>query len=101
MKLKLNYNFAISGVIDYNFFCFRNAIQQVFELRNKALAAASTSGASTNNHSTSPISNNLTEPGPSSVGETSVTQSLITMTNTTAAGGSGLPQNGTIVLAQS
>lgn len=28
-------NFDRQGVIDYNFLCFRNAIQQVFELRNK------------------------------------------------------------------
>lgn len=27
--------FNFSGIIDYNFLCFRNAIQQVFELRNK------------------------------------------------------------------
>lgn len=26
-----------SGLIDYNFLCFREAIQQVFELRNKTL----------------------------------------------------------------
>ena len=25
----------IVGIIDYNFLCFRDAIQQVFELRNK------------------------------------------------------------------
>ncbi|XP_048524984.1 ras-related GTP-binding protein C isoform X2 [Dendroctonus ponderosae] len=28
-------NFDHKGIIDYNFLCFRNAIQQVFELRNK------------------------------------------------------------------
>lgn len=26
----------VTGVIDYNFMCFREAIQQVFELRNKS-----------------------------------------------------------------
>lgn len=35
------------GVIDYNFLCFREAIQQVFELRNKAL----TNNTVLNNHS--------------------------------------------------
>lgn len=30
-------NFDRQGVIDYNFLCFREAIQQVFELRNKNL----------------------------------------------------------------
>lgn len=30
----------IAGVIDYNFLCFRDAITQVFELRNKAQNAA-------------------------------------------------------------
>lgn len=29
-------NFDHKGIIDYNFLCFRNAIQQVFELRNKS-----------------------------------------------------------------
>lgn len=30
-------NFEHKGIIDYNFLCFREAIQQVFELRNKML----------------------------------------------------------------
>lgn len=34
VNCKLSLRF--SGIIDYNFLCFRNAIQQVFELRNKA-----------------------------------------------------------------
>lgn len=28
--------FFFLGIIDFNFLCFRNAIQQVFELRNQA-----------------------------------------------------------------
>lgn len=48
----MNYD-EIAGVIDYNFLCFRKAIQQVFELRNKALAATSV-----NDHSASPVSIN-------------------------------------------
>lgn len=32
-------NFDHKGTIDYNFLCFRDAIQQVFELRNKMLAS--------------------------------------------------------------
>lgn len=32
--------FFLSGVIDYNFLCFRDAITQVFELRNKSQNAA-------------------------------------------------------------
>lgn len=31
------------GIIDYNFLCFRKAIQQVFELRNKSLTPISNS----------------------------------------------------------
>lgn len=27
---------CFAGIIDFNFLCFRNAIQQVFELRNQA-----------------------------------------------------------------
>lgn len=64
------------GVIDYNFLCFRNGIQQVFELRNKSLAAVSA-----NNHSTSPVS---------------ISESTNMPTTVTQTG-----QNGTIVLAQS
>ncbi|XP_026682249.1 ras-related GTP-binding protein C [Diaphorina citri] len=36
-------NFEKQGVINYNFLCFREALQQVFEIRNKALAAESSS----------------------------------------------------------
>lgn len=35
-----NLKTLISGVIDYNFLCFRDAITQVFELRNKCQNAA-------------------------------------------------------------
>lgn len=35
-------NFDHKGIIDYNFLCFREAIQQVFELRNKLQHAATT-----------------------------------------------------------
>ncbi|KAF7997878.1 hypothetical protein HCN44_009276 [Aphidius gifuensis] len=67
-------NFDRQGVIDYNFLCFRNAIQQVFELRNKT--------ASTNNHSPS-----------LSINET---------TNSVPGNQSGsIGQNGSTVLAQS
>jgi len=40
-------NFDKQGVIDYNFLCFREAIQQVFELRSKA----ATNNHVLNNHS--------------------------------------------------
>lgn len=70
--------FWVAGVIDYNFLCFRKAIQQVFELRNKALAATSA-----NNHSSSPIGMNETSNVPT------VSQS------------ESIGQNGTVVLAQS
>jgi Ras-related GTP-binding protein C/D len=90
-------------VIDYNFLCFRNAIQQVFELRNKALAAATSNNASVrisaNNHSTSPINNSLVDKGTGSL-SASAAQSLIT-TQATAGPSGTLAQNGTIVLAQS
>lgn len=69
-------SFERQGVIDYNFLCFRNGIQQVFELRNKSLAAVSA-----NNHSTSPVS---------------ISESTNMPTTVTQTG-----QNGTIVLAQS
>ena len=75
---KIHWILRLAGVIDYNFLCFRNAIQQVFELRNKALAAASA-----NNRSSSPTS----------VNESS-TNVPVTQTATIA-------QNGTVVLAQS
>lgn len=65
-------------MIDYNFLCFRKAIQQVFELRNKALAATNI-----NNHSSSPVSTNEMSNAP-------------TVSQTGAIG-----QNGTVVIAQS
>lgn len=40
--------FIFIGVIDYNFLCFRDAIQQVFELRNKSLVLV---GQSSNSES--------------------------------------------------
>lgn len=68
-------NFDRQGVIDYNFLCFRKAIQQVFELRNKT--------ANAHNHSSSPVS----------VNEAS---------SSTQANQSGsISQNGTVVLTQS
>lgn len=36
----------LSGIIDYNFLCFREAIQQVFELRNKTQTPISNSAGS-------------------------------------------------------
>ncbi|XP_012060791.1 PREDICTED: ras-related GTP-binding protein C [Atta cephalotes] len=71
-------NFDRQGVIDYNFLCFRKAIQQVFELRNKALAATNMT-----NHSSSPVS-------------TSETSNAPTVSQTGTIG-----QNGTVVIAQS
>lgn len=52
-------NFEHKGIIDYNFLCFRKAIQQVFELRNKSKAP------SLNNIAGSPLTNgkNLSEDG--------------------------------------
>lgn len=41
-------NFDRQGVIDYNFLCFRNAIQQVFEVRNKLADKASSNNEETN-----------------------------------------------------
>ncbi|CAB3996978.1 Ras-related GTP-binding C [Paramuricea clavata] len=43
-------NFDKRGLIDYNFLCFRNAIQEVFDVRNNALegAGADSSGARVN-----------------------------------------------------
>lgn len=38
--------FLVSGVIDYNFLCFRDAITQVFELRNKCQNAITSRGTS-------------------------------------------------------
>lgn len=38
--------FYIAGIIDYNFLCFREAIQQVFELRNKNQTPISNSAGS-------------------------------------------------------
>jgi hypothetical protein len=38
----------VVGIIDYNFLCFREAIQQVFELRNKSQVFVA---LSTNHHS--------------------------------------------------
>jgi Ras-related GTP-binding protein C/D len=70
--------FLFIGVIDYNFLCFRKAIQQVFELRNKALAATNA-----NNHSSSPTSTNETSNAPT-----------VSQTGT-------IGQNGTVVIAQS
>lgn len=40
-----NHNHFILGVIDYNFLCFRDAITQVFELRNKCQNAMALSRA--------------------------------------------------------
>lgn len=37
---KLTLDSSFPGVIDYNFLCFRDAITQVFELRNKSQNAA-------------------------------------------------------------
>ncbi|CAL7943538.1 unnamed protein product [Xylocopa violacea] len=71
-------NFDRQGVIDYNFLCFREAIQQVFELRNKALTTTNV-----NNHSTPPI--NLSE----------------TANAPTVSQSGTMGQNGTVVLAQS
>jgi len=71
-------HFLFTGVIDYNFLCFRKAIQQVFELRNKALAATNA-----NNHSSSPASTNETSNAPT-----------VSQTGT-------IGQNGTVVIAQS
>lgn len=65
-------------MIDYNFLCFRKAIQQVFELRNQALAAASM-----NNNLSSPIGSN----DPPNAQSTSQKGAI--------------SQNGTVVLAQS
>lgn len=45
------YCFVFLGIIDYNFLCFREAIQQVFELRNKC------QGNSLTNSAGSPIVN--------------------------------------------
>lgn len=73
-----NFSFQITGVIDYNFLCFRKAIQQVFELRNKALTTTNV-----NNHSTPPINLNETTNAPT------VSQS------------GTMGQNGTVVIAQS
>lgn len=42
---KLFFENIISGIIDYNFICFRSAIQQVFELRNKSQYASMTNSA--------------------------------------------------------
>lgn len=39
-------NFDRKGIIDYNFLCFRNAIQQVFELRNKSITPISNAAGS-------------------------------------------------------
>ncbi|XP_014225581.1 ras-related GTP-binding protein C [Trichogramma pretiosum] len=96
-------NFERQGVIDYNFLCFRNAIQQVFELRNKALAAANSASSPSNaaNHSASPDSTNLiiqhqdtNVPGPSMI------QPL--QPSTTTNGATTLAPNGAIsALAQS
>ncbi|KRT84370.1 ADP ribosylation factor, partial [Oryctes borbonicus] len=38
-------NFDHKGIIDYNFLCFREAIQQVFELRNKLQHSSTTNSA--------------------------------------------------------
>ncbi|XP_046864420.1 ras-related GTP-binding protein C-like [Xenia sp. Carnegie-2017] len=40
-------NFDKRGLIDYNFLCFRNAIQEVFDVRNYALEGASAESSST------------------------------------------------------
>lgn len=39
-------NFDRKGIIDYNFLCFREAIQQVFELRNKLMSSQSMTNGS-------------------------------------------------------
>lgn len=39
-------NFDHKGIIDYNFLCFRKAIQQVFELRNKSMTPVSNAAGS-------------------------------------------------------
>ncbi|XP_054013631.1 ras-related GTP-binding protein D isoform X1 [Hylaeus anthracinus] len=70
------FSFFFAGVIDYNFLCFRKAIQQVFELRNKALASINV-----NNHSTSPVNETSNAPAVSQSGT--------------------MGQNGTVVIAQS
>lgn len=44
-KLKFYMTFS-PGIIDYNFLCFRNAIQQVFELRNKTQTTPMTNSSS-------------------------------------------------------
>ncbi|KAB0795787.1 hypothetical protein PPYR_09848 [Photinus pyralis] len=61
-------NFDHKGVIDYNFLCFREAIQQVFELRNKHQSMTNSSG--------SPIIN-----GKNIVGDTHMNSSFIDETN--------------------
>jgi len=73
-----NLHSKFTGVIDYNFLCFRKAIQQVFELRNKALAATNVT-----NHSSSLVSTNETSNVPT-----------VSQTGT-------IGQNGTVVIAQS
>lgn len=47
----------VTGIIDYNFLCFREAIQQVFELRNKSQVLVA---LSTNHHSNVISSQNTT-----------------------------------------
>jgi Ras-related GTP-binding protein C/D len=47
----------VVGIIDYNFLCFREAIQQVFELRNKNPVLVA---LSTNHHSNIINSQNAT-----------------------------------------
>ncbi|PNF39760.1 Ras-related GTP-binding protein D [Cryptotermes secundus] len=49
-------NFDRQGIIDYNFLCFREAIQQVFELRNKSQVYV----ALTTNHHSNVLSNQNT-----------------------------------------
>ncbi|KAJ8683785.1 hypothetical protein QAD02_019577 [Eretmocerus hayati] len=97
-------NFDRQGVIDYNFLCFRNAIQQVFELRSKALAAATSNNASVinvTNHPASPASANLPDPCANNIAA-SLTQSLMTSQPTASSSSTGaIAPNGSVVLAQS
>lgn len=51
-------NFDRKGLIDYNFLCFREAIQQVFELRNKAQIQASASPVVLNGTSIPEVASN-------------------------------------------
>ncbi|XP_034943652.1 ras-related GTP-binding protein C isoform X2 [Chelonus insularis] len=76
-------NFDRQGVIDYNFLCFRNAIQQVFELKNNKIC-------NVNNGSSSPRT---------TVNEVASSVSPSTTATTSTTNPTEVGQNGSIILA--